>query len=249
MRLPIRSFFSIPLAILALCCALTAALLVLPARWLMLALPSDAMVAIADASGTVWQGSAQLALGPEGARYLLPQPVHWQWHDGALEVSHPWLRGPVRIQPSWSGLKVSGQNLRAPATVLTAFGAPLNTIAPAGQISLEWQSFVMGHLPQSGTLATGRWTQASSALSHVRPLGDYRLQAVAKDGTVQFTLGTESGVLSIKGQGQWQKGRVRLRGTAEAAENATDAQRAALTGLLSALGPVTNGQSRFGTPR
>ena len=249
MRLPIPSFLSIPLTVLALCCALVAALVVLPARWLMLALPDDAMATIADATGTIWRGSAQVALGPDGARYLLPKPINWQWRNGALEISHPWLRGPVRVQPSWSGIQVSGQNLRAPASVLTAFGAPLNTIAPAGQISLEWQSFIVGHLPQSGNLATGRWTQASSALSHVRPLGDYRLQVIAKDGTTQFVLSTDSGVLSIAGRGQWQKGRVRLQGTAEPANNATDAQRAALTGLLSALGPVSNGQSRFGTPR
>lgn len=249
MRLSLPSFISVPLTILALCSAIVAALFVLPARWLMLALPDNAMAAIADASGTVWRGSAQIALGPDGARYLLPQPVNWQWNNGALEISHPWLRGPVRVQPSWSGMKVSAQNLRAPASVLTAFGAPLNTIAPAGQISLEWQSFIVGHVPQSGNLATGRWTQAGSALSHVRPLGDYRLQINAKDGNAQFTLSTDSGALRINGQGQWQKGRIRLQGTAEPADSATDAQRAALTGLLSALGPVTKGQSRFGTPR
>ena len=245
----ITSLVSVPLILLALCCALIAALIVLPARWLMIALPDNAMISIADASGTVWRGRAQLALGPDGARHMLPQPVNWQWDNGALEVFHPWLRGPVRIQPGWSGLTVSAQNLRAPASVLTAFGAPLNTISPGGQISLEWQSFIVGHLPQSGNVAVGRWTQASSALSHVRPLGDYRLHVTAKDGIAQFKLSTDSGALTITGQGQWHKNRIRLQGIAEPADNVSDAQRAALTGLLSALGPVTKGHSRFGTPQ
>lgn len=249
MSIPLPSLRAISIAALALSCALIAAMIVLPARWLMLALPADAIASIADAHGTVWNGSAQIALGPEGARTLLPQPVKWQWHKGAIEVSHPWLRGPVRIQPSWSGMKVSAQNLRAPATVLQAFGAPLNTIAPGGQISIDWQGFVIGHLPENGTLATARWTHASSALAHIRPLGDYRLDVSAKGAAVQLTLSTESGVLSVSGQGSLKNDRIDLQGIARPADSATDAQRASLTGLLSALGPVTNGQSRFGTPR
>lgn len=248
MRLPLPAFFSLPLAALALCCALLAALPVLPARWLMLALPDDAMAALADADGTVWRGSALLALGPPGARQLLPEPLHWQWRNGAVEISHAWLRGPVRVQPGWSGIAVSGQNLRLPASALTAFGAPLNTVAPAGQIEVEWKSFVLGRLPATGTLATGRWTQASSALSHVRPLGDYTLRISADNGTARLALSTDSGVLAVQGQGQLQRGRLRFSGTAEPAEQASDAQRAALIGLLNALGPVSDGKSHFGTP-
>lgn len=241
-------FLSLSLAVFCLVCALIAALIVLPARWLMLALPDNAMASIADASGTVWQGSAQLALGPRGARYLLPEPIRWQWNNGALEVSHTWLRGPIRIEPGLSGVKVSGQHLQAPAGILTAFGAPLNTVAPGGQISLNWQAFVVGHLPDSGTLATGRWTQASSALSHVRPLGDYRLQVSAKNGAAQLAFTTEAGLLTATGHGTWEKGRLQFSGTAQASDTASDAQRAALTGILTALGPVSNGISKFGTP-
>ena len=41
--------------------ALLAALSALPARWL-LAAPPDGIVSLADASGTVWNGSAWIAL-------------------------------------------------------------------------------------------------------------------------------------------------------------------------------------------
>jgi len=248
MRPRVPAWFSPPLAMLALCCALLAALPVLPARWLMLALPDDAMAALVDADGTVWHGSALLALGPPGARHLLPEPVRWQWRAGALEVSHAWLRGPVRVQPGWSGVRVSGQNLRMPASVLAAFGAPLNTVAPTGQLELEWQAFSPGRLPASGPLATGRWTQAGSALSHVRPLGDYSLRISADNGTLRLAVGTDSGVLSVSGQGQFRKGRLRFGGIAAPADHASEAQRAALTGLLNALGPVSDGKSHFGTP-
>src|SRR3546814_1197932 len=89
-------------------------------------------------------------------------------------------------------LPISGQNLRLPAAALAAFGAPLNTVAPAGQLEFEWKPFTLGRLPASGTLATGRWTQASSALSHVRPLGDYSLSVNADNGAVQLALSTDA---------------------------------------------------------
>ncbi|WP_242697386.1 type II secretion system protein N [Bordetella petrii] len=249
MRLPLPASFSPPLAALALCCALLAALPVLPARWLLLALPDDAMATLADADGTIWHGSARLALGPPGGRHLLSEPLRWQWRDGAVEISHAWLRGPVRVQPGWSGITVSGQNLRLPAAALAAFGAPLNTVAPAGQVEIEWRSFSPSRLPASGTLATGHWTNAGSALSHVRPLGDYTLRVTADNGALRLALSTDSGVLSVTGQGRLQRGRLHFRGEAAPADNATPAQRAALTGLLSALGPVSNGKSHFGTPQ
>ncbi|CAP43205.1 type II secretion system protein N [Bordetella petrii] len=248
MRRLLPTSFSPPLAALALCCALLAALVVLPARWLLLVQPDDAMAALADADGTLWRGSARVALGPPGARRLLPEPLHWQWRHGALEISHAWLRGPVRAQPGWSGIAVSGQNLRLPAATLAAFGAPLNTVAPGGQLEIDWQPFVLGHLSAGGALATARWTNASSALSHVRPLGDYTLRITADQDTLRLALGTDSGVLSVTGQGRLRHGRLRLRGEAAPADNATPPQRAALAGLLSALGPVSNGKTHFSTP-
>jgi len=247
MRFPLPRLFS-PLAILALCCALLAALPVLPARWLMLLLPEDALAALAAADGTVWRGSAQLALGPPGARYLLPEPLRWQWRNGAMEITHAWLRGPVRVRPGWSGITVSGQNLRMPAAVLGALGAPLNTVAPSGQLEFEWKPRTLGGAPAAGLVATGRWTQAGSALSHVRPLGDYTLRISADNGTLHLALSTDAGLLALTGTGQWQRGRLRFSGEAAPAEHASDAQRAALAGLLSALGPVSNGTSHFGTP-
>ena len=65
-------------------------------------LPDDAPVALADASGTLWRGSAWIALGPPGARRMLPQPVQWQWRWSALalDVTHPWLQGPLRASPA-----------------------------------------------------------------------------------------------------------------------------------------------------
>ena len=76
--------------LLALACsvaALLAALSALPARWLLLAAPQGGIVSLADAGGTIWNGSAWIALGPPGARRMLPQACNgngigarWKWN-------------------------------------------------------------------------------------------------------------------------------------------------------------------------
>ncbi|HYG46175.1 MAG TPA: type II secretion system protein N, partial [Bordetella sp.] len=65
---------------------------------------------------------------------------------------------------------------------------------------------------------------------------------------LQLALSTDAGLLSLTGQGQWQRGRLRFRGVAAPAPDASEAERAALIGLLSALGPMADGKSQFGTP-
>ena len=90
--------------LLALACsvaALLAALSALPARWLLLAAPQGGIVSLADAGGTIWNGSAWIALGPPGAR-AAAAGLQWQWHWRTLEMElrHPWLQGPLRLSPA-----------------------------------------------------------------------------------------------------------------------------------------------------
>ncbi|WZB61168.1 type II secretion system protein GspM [Achromobacter xylosoxidans] len=116
MALPRPSRRGLLLALACSVAALLAALSALPARWLLLAAPQGGIVSLADASGTVWNGSAWIALGPPGARRVLPQALQWQWHWRTLEMElrHPWLQGPLRLSPGWTGATLSAQSLRAP---------------------------------------------------------------------------------------------------------------------------------------
>src|ERR1700754_875022 len=91
-------------------------------------------IAIIDATGTVWDGTALLALGPPGARRTVAEPVAWHWGWHGIDVRHAWLAGPVHLTPSWRGVAVSEQSRRLPADMLAALGAPFNTLAPGGQI-------------------------------------------------------------------------------------------------------------------
>ncbi len=233
-----------------------AALAVLPARWLMCLADDDAMVAIVDAEGTIWNGTALLALGPPGARRTLPQPLHWRWRWNGLVVHHPWLGADVRLAPSWRGLatpsfSLSAQTLRLPADLLAALGAPLNTLAPGGNLELRWPDY-QGGIPRGPYWLQIDWRDASSALSTVHPLGSYRLQVAAggvkNDGTAsprQLSLTTLAGPMQVQATGTWNGRKAVLSGTAEPAAGAPDNVREGLDALLSALGRRNGDKSIF----
>lgn len=231
-------------------CALTAGISVLPARWLLALQPESTLVTLADASGTLWQGSAWIALGAKGSQRVLPQAVQWRWRWDAmaLEVSHPWLQGPLRARVGWTGISLPAQSLRVPASVLPALGAPWNTLAPEGMLEISWQPLRLGGALPSGPIADLRWRNAGTALTSVAPVGTYllRVQGTGKPGAA-LALSTETGVLAVSGQGNVTARGVNFEGQATFAPSATEAQRAALDGLMSTLGRRTNDTVVFGT--
>ncbi len=231
-------------------CAAAAGVAVLPARWLLALQPADAPVALADASGTLWRGSAWIALGPAGARRVLPQPVQWQWRWDAmaLDVSHPWLQGTLRARPGWNGLSVPAQSLRVPASVLAALGAPWNTLAPQGMLEINWQPLRLGAPLPPGSVMDLRWRNAGTALTPITPVGTYllRVQGGGNAGAT-LALSTESGLLDVKGQGSASGRGLSFQGEATFSRTASEADRAALDGLMSTLGRRSGDTVTFGT--
>ncbi|KRC70998.1 Bacterial type II secretion system protein N [compost metagenome] len=230
-------------------CAAAAGAAVLPARWLLAILPADTPVTLADASGTLWRGSAWVALGAPGARRVLPQPVQWQWRWDpiSLEIVHPWLQGPLRARVGWNGVSVPAQSLRVPASVLPALGAPWNTLAPQGMLEIDWQPLRLGAPLPPGTIADLRWRNAATALTPLTPIGTYLLRVQGAKNGATLALTTESGLLSVTGQGSATGRGVRFQGQATFAPSASEADRAALDGLLSTLGRRSDDITTFGT--
>ena len=89
--------------VLCLLVAGIAALAVLPARWLMPWVPESWPLSIVGADGTVWQGSATVAVGVQARERTVAAPIEWQlvwWDSGWVprpqwQVTHPWLNGPM----------------------------------------------------------------------------------------------------------------------------------------------------------
>lgn len=232
--------------LLLLALALTAALWVLPARWVMAWIPASSPVVITDASGTVWHASATVAVGVGGLQRSLPDPLRWQlrFTDGPrLVVTHPWLRGPLTLALSWQGLRISAQSLHLPASVLTTVHGLFNTLDPGGEVLLAWPDLYLGKsaIPiKDGTpLLSAQWRNASSSLTRIQPMGEYTLTLrQGTNETLALILDTARGPWMVQGSGTLSpSGRMQFDGKAWVHESASGDTRAALHDLMNAIGP------------
>src|SRR6185312_1378815 len=121
-------------------------LLFAPASWLAqwLARRTDGHVVLAQARGTIWNGSAQLVLAAGADSQLaltLPGRLAWSLHPawGALlaRVDAPCCTAQplqLRITPRWNGARLALADGRSqwPAAVLAGLGAPWNTVQLEG---------------------------------------------------------------------------------------------------------------------
>lgn len=219
--------------------AIAAALAVMPARWLLRTLPDNGLIALVDADGSIWQGHAQLALGPPGNRRSLPTRAAWTWRwaaGPAVAITHPWLESPLLLRMAGADLVLPANMLRLPADTLAALGAPFNTLQPTGELQLRWPAQRLGGGLPRGELVTLQWDDAAAALSRTRPLGTYRARLTGDGRGLDLLVDTVSGVLQVQGSGRWERGALNFSGAAEPAATATASQREALQGLLSAIG-------------
>lgn len=235
---------------------LVACVLWAPARWLSAALASlsGERVQLADARGTLWQGSAVLVLtGGEGSRdrLALPGRLHWQWRWpgnagwaalGLQAQVDCCMREPSTVRlhagPGHAEAELGTHTSQWPASLLGGLGAPWNTLQLEGQLRLRSEGLRL-------QWAQGRWQvqgaaeltlqDLSSRLSTLRPMGSYRLQlqgSAEPAGLSQIELSTLSGSLKLSGHGQWLDRRLRFEGEASAAPE----HEAALSNLLNIIG-------------
>jgi general secretion pathway protein N len=238
-------------AAVALAAVLATVLVVAPAQWVAAAVDraSDGHLLLADARGTLWRGDATLVVaagrGNDGVRAALPDRLSWQLAPAALAtggveltVAHPSaLNQPLTLRRAAGGETVLGAaTLRLPAALLSALGAPWNTVRPGGTLVVGWDRLILAAGFMQGNL-TAEWQYASSALTAVAPIGHYRLTASGGYPGTQLQLTTVNGALQMAGAGTiGAGGQVRFRGSAQLAADADPAVRAQLAGLLSLLG-------------
>jgi general secretion pathway protein N len=212
----------------------------------------DGAVELGDATGTVWNGQADLILSggdrggtDAGPRVRLPGRLAWRIRPGQLLLGTLDLRledaaildAPVLLRMDRSGgADLDANVLRLPASVLVGLGAPWNTIRPGGDLRLEWDTV---HL-RAGTLRgqlRGEWTGASSTLSPVVPFGHYRLLANGIFDGATLQLETVSGPMEMTGNGTIAGGmRLQFRGRARVQSGTDPAIATQLAGLISLLG-------------
>ena len=226
-----------------------------PAHWLAsgLASASDGRVQLLNASGTLWNGQAQLALsGGQDSVDAVSLPGRVQW---SLKPSTSGLQLTVQascctpeplqllITPRWGAatLTVTDGASHWPAALLSGLGTPWNTLAPEGRLTLASTGLRIELSPQGAEISGRAQLEIqnfATRLSTLRPLGNYRVQ-MEGGVTPNFTLSTTSGPLEMNGTGQLRDKRLLFEGRAGAAPGKEDA----LSNLLNIIGRRDGAQS------
>ncbi len=222
-----------------------------PASWLAagIAAASGDRLLLAEARGTVWNGSAVMVLtGGAGSRdaSALPGRVSWSLHADGLAIGvrvrqECCITGELRlrVEPGFGRFTIAvpasqGAVGHWPAALLSGLGTPFNTLQLTGSMSLTSGGIVV-------TSAAGRWRldgnaaltldNLSSRVSTLPELGSYRFAVTGGDVT-QLNLTTTDGPLRLSGSGQWAASGLRFRGEARAAPGSEPA----LDNLLNLIG-------------
>ncbi len=243
----------------AACGALVSALLFAPAAWLAgwVATASGGHLLLADARGSLWDGSAVAVLaGGTGSRDArsLPGRLRWTlrptsvgWTPAlTLALEHACClsgRPTVTLQPGLAGFTARIAPRPAglgqwPASWLEGLGTPWNTLQLGGALRLSTPGLqlrsVEGRWLLEGSMAL-EVLDTASRIATLERLGSYRLELGAEasaGGTATLRLSTIDGALQLSGEGTLGPGGLHFRGEASAAE----ADRAALNNLLSIIG-------------
>jgi len=218
-----------------------------PASWMASILESrtDGRFTLADSQGTIWRGSGLLAGAPsrnDPLTQLLPGRFSWKLSPMALFgkvdllVENPdALARPFHLTGGWSEWQIGSSAVTLPAERLAGLGAPLNTIAPSGQMILSWDHVRLARqgnrIDVYGPM-TLDMLDIASQLSPVRPLGTYRATFDWQGQQAELTLETVRGPLLLSGAGNMGNGHFQFSGNAEAEAGHEES----LTNMMNLLG-------------
>ena len=209
-----------------------------PASWLGDLIAAHGAVRLVDAAGTVWNGSALVAVSDGQQARLVPGRVAWhvEWQQAlggrvVMAVRHAAVDSPIRVGFDGRALRIEAGEARVPAALLSVLGAPFNTVRPGGTLYARWDALEIRRDGFDGSIAVD-WEQAQSALSPVAPLGNFRMTAHGHGARGEAKLVTLKGPLLIEGAGTLENGTMRFSATA----GAEPAMRASLNGLIAVLG-------------
>ncbi len=239
-------------AVVAVVCVLAVVVANAPANWLAgyLEARTRGVVLLADARGTVWSGSAVMALAAPSATegsapvagLALPGRVIWTLEIDrtlapVLHLTHDGvLLQPLTARVREGGLVLEAGTVELPASMLRLVGAPLNTLLPEGRCSLQWNGLRFeGSGPPVGE-GMLRIASFALAISPVRPLGDYLVSWSSGAAGVTWQLATERGPLQLQGGGNLVGSRGQARVVVTIAPDVAAPTVAQLNPLLDMLG-------------
>ena len=206
---------------------------------------------LANASGTVWNGTAIPAIRTQDGSLVTLPFLHWEIATPSI------LTGKIHARLQWNEQSSSSATeaiisfnqvelhhtlLQLPARVLAEASPMLKPLQFRGQLQIQGDHLVFSNRGMEGA-AIVDWQQASSALSSIAPLGDYRLALNGAGNNIHIGLSTTTGILVLEGDGNWLGGRgLEFHGKAQASAGNYEN----LTELLHHLGPeISPGMHAF----
>jgi general secretion pathway protein N len=202
------------------------------ARWI--AMPG--VFELSDAHGTLWSGSARASAGNASLDTL-----HWRFEPARLAAGRlafrvegygSGLEGRARIDRGFDAFELREVQVRGDAAAIAAFAPLAAGWQPEGRITLDAPAIAWDGREARGA-ARLEWHDAAVALSAVRPLGSYRVEARADGGPVKISLATLDGPLRLAGSGTFvPPDNLSFNGEARA----SPAAQAALEPLLNLMG-------------
>ena len=185
-----------------------------PATWLSwgLARITHGAVDLYEERGSLWVGHGRLVVHyPRSTPQDLGQ-TEWRVNPlwlplGRLQVSlkatgsQSDLAAVVGVTPKRIVLQRS--HISADANMASAFYAPARLLAPKGRLRFSADHLTVDKNGLHGN-AVITWEGASSGLSSVQPLGDYRIDISGTGAEAALKLTTLRGDLQLSGTGRWQ---------------------------------------------
>ena len=203
---------------------------------------SQDRLVMANASGTIWKGTAIPALRTPDGHLITTRPLRWDVDFLSL------LGGKIQARLQWedlppafaTGVLFSGGQAELSHALIPLPARLLNEVSPIlkpaefrGQLAIQSDHLVFSTRGMEGG-AIVDWQHAGSALSSIDPLGNYRLSLIGADNIVSIDLSTPSGMLVLDGKGRWSaSGGLEFQGQA----HASSGNQERLNELLHHLGP------------
>jgi general secretion pathway protein N len=129
------------------------------------------------------------------------------------------LTQTIKINGNWNQWRIHPSGVRLRAEQLALLGAPFNTLKLSGNLLMSWQELLVGlqdqHIEIIGIMQMD-FKKIASALSPVKPLGEYQLKISCLRSYANVQLLTLHGPLQIQGQGMFNQGRLKFSGVAYA---------------------------------
>jgi general secretion pathway protein N len=200
-----------------------------------------------QARGGFWNGQATLVIADGPGIFHRFERLRWEWLPGRLiagelalrvEIEDPRLHGGARLAAGNAGVKASDAAFHLAASALAGYARQLIPAGLTGDLSIRSEEFSFQNDGYRGAV-TMEMRNAASALSSVRPFGEYRALVVGSGSHANFRVDTLGGALRIEGRGTWsRKDGLNFSGSARA----VPAYKTELTYLLGFLGPDRAGE-------